>query len=95
VLKIWDCLNRTERGDLSRQSNQVGLGGSRRTGIDRAWRLEVELVQMTGKGTAPWTDAEIQEILAGKDYRDLNKSSLEPEHYTAKSYTLVSTGNAR
>jgi hypothetical protein len=35
------------------------------------WRQEVELVNKTGKGTAPWTAEEIAQIKAGKDYKDL------------------------
>jgi len=47
------------------------MPGVRQTGIDRAWRLEVELVQKTGRGTAPWAEDEIKQIKAGASYRDL------------------------
>jgi hypothetical protein len=47
------------------------LAGSRQTGIDRAWKLEVDLINKTGKGTAPWTHTEIAQIKAGANYKDL------------------------
>jgi hypothetical protein len=53
------------------QAKTPPLSGTRQTGIDRAWRQEVELIKKTGKGTAAWTADEIAAINAGKDYRDL------------------------
>ena len=40
----------------------VPQSGSRGTGINRAWKLERELVLKTGKGTRNWTPEEIQEL---------------------------------
>jgi len=41
---------------------QTPVPGTRGTGVDRARRLEVELVQKTGKGTLDWTKKEIEYI---------------------------------
>ncbi|KAA0079617.1 hypothetical protein CIW54_24135 [Paraburkholderia sp. T12-10] len=38
------------------------LAGSRQTGINRAWRQELELVQATGSGTVNWTPEQIEEL---------------------------------
>ncbi|WP_281257270.1 hypothetical protein [Laceyella sediminis] len=43
--------------------NLTPQAGSRATAINRAWRLEKELVQQTGRGTYPWTESEINELL--------------------------------
>lgn len=40
------------------------LKGSRQAGIDRAWALEKELVDKTGRGTRNWSPDEIQELLS-------------------------------
>ena len=45
--------------------------GSRQTGIDRAWALERELIERSGRGSSPWTTAEITRIKAGDSYTDL------------------------
>jgi hypothetical protein len=45
--------------------------GKRQAGINRAWRLEVQLLQKFGRGTRPWTDDEISRILDGDTYTDL------------------------
>lgn len=45
--------------------------GARQTAIDRAWRLEADLVKRTGRGSRGWSDAEIQAISEDKTYRDL------------------------
>ena len=47
------------------------LQGVRQTGIDRAWRLEVELIRRTGRGSRDWTSEEIMRIRGGEFYRDL------------------------
>ena len=47
------------------------MQGSRQTAINRAWAQEVQLIQETGRGTRPWAEAEIKEILAGASYKDL------------------------
>jgi hypothetical protein len=39
------------------------LAGTRQTGIDRAWRLEKQLVEQTGKGTHAWTREQAIELL--------------------------------
>jgi hypothetical protein len=40
------------------------LQGSRGTGINRAWKLEQELVKQTGQGTVDWTPSQMQELLS-------------------------------
>lgn len=47
------------------------LPGTRETGIQRAWRQEVDLVQKTGAGTATWTPDEIAKIKGGAGFREL------------------------
>ncbi len=54
-----------------REAKTPAMEGSRQQAIDRAWKLEVELIRRTGKGTAPWTAEEIKAILGGKGYREL------------------------
>jgi hypothetical protein len=56
---------------LTPMAGKTPVAGGRQSAIDRAWALEVELVLRTGKGTAPWTDAEIAKIKAGETYGDL------------------------
>jgi hypothetical protein len=35
----------------------------RAEGVDQAWKLERELVQLTGQGTRPWSKAELDELI--------------------------------
>ncbi|MCL4806865.1 MAG: hypothetical protein KJ062_03575 [Thermoanaerobaculia bacterium] len=47
------------------------LSGTRQQAIDRAWKLEVDLVLRAGRGTRPWSAEEIQRIRDGASYSDL------------------------
>lgn len=47
------------------------LPGLPETAIQRAWRLEVELIRRTGRGTADWAPDELTRIVAGADFREL------------------------
>lgn len=38
------------------------ISGSYQSGINRAWALEKELVELTGHGTVEWTDSQKQEL---------------------------------
>ena len=47
------------------------MEGGRQVAIDRAWRQEIDLIEKSGRGSRPWTNAEIERIKAGEGYRDL------------------------
>jgi hypothetical protein len=53
------------------QAPTPAMPGSRQRAIDRAWALEAQLVQRTGRGSRPWTESEVAAIQGGASYRDL------------------------
>ncbi|WP_391542764.1 hypothetical protein [Posidoniimonas polymericola] len=64
------------------------LPGSRQTAINRAWALEVELIQRTGRGSRDWTLGEIRQVLDNVDPTQI-VSARAPMGYTGHHINRV------
>ncbi|MEM8947584.1 MAG: hypothetical protein AAGD11_20595 [Planctomycetota bacterium] len=64
------------------------IQGSRQTGINRAWALEVELIRRTGRGSRDWTVGEIRQILDGVGPTQI-RSTRAPNGFTGHHINRV------